>query len=1002
MAASGIIVFLASPKESLPEIRFGVVTVTTAYPQAAPQEVEKLITIPVEEAVGGIKGIDEITSASSEGISGVILKLKPGKGNEDEVINNIENAVNGITGLPDEAAEPEITELSTDEFPVIQVAVSGAGGYGELKQAADILEGRILEIKGVSSVEKAGYRDRVIRVTVSGDKCREYGLTIFDFINALRGRDIAVPAGTKVFDGYDHTVRVLGEIKNENDIGNVIIRSNEANKYVRVRDAGRVAGGFEEEDYYIRAGGKPAVILTVLKAQNEDSIRIVREIKKICSSVKQSVGGEAEISFTNDSSLFIKDRLSVVQSNGLLGAFLVFLVLLTMLRFRVALMTAVGLPVVFGASLLAMNLLNISYNMLSLFGFVMVIGILVDDAIVVGENSYRYIEKGKKPFDAAVTGATEMFIPVTASVATTIAAFFPLLFVGGVLGGFLRPIPAVIIIAVIISLIECYFILPAHIADFVKKTGKKGFLERFQDNAGGFLREKYLFFLKRVLDRKKIFISAAFLLLAVSVFLGFSSGFSFFSSETDEISVKVKTEPSVSLKGTEKTVLELENAVRKAVSPEDLREIHSYAGYRGGGTSPPDIRPDIGVIKVFLKLRTDRKTKDAQKIISNLRKKIKVPEKVISIKVEGVRREGGPAGSDVDIAITGSSYRKLEKVSEDVIRRIKGIKGLGELSIDFEKGKKEIRFIIDEKKAARAGVPLNNIGTMLRSAVAGVVVETIRDKGENIDVIVTAKDDYIKSPEDILKCPVPNRRGQEIPLKQLVSIEKGYSYTALRHRDGDRAISITGSVDREVADIRKVNMEIEKEFKKIREQYPSVDFKFKGEYKEMQERFGDLGMAFLAALFIIYIILASLFNSLTQPFIVMLAIPFGFMGVMLTLFAHSMPVSFGAFMGFIGLSGVVVNNSLILNDFINKMRIKGLAARKAVIEAAGARVRPVVLTTVTTAAGLLPLGYGVFGADDPFLKPVALVFAWGLLFSALVTLFIVPVFYMLIKGRGEE
>ena len=992
LAVVGIGLFAISPKESLPEIKLGLIVINTVYPNAAPQEVEKLVTTSIEDAVKNIKGIDEITSSSSESNSVITLTLKPGVKDTTAFLNDVKNAVERVEGLPDDIEDPQVFEVTTDEFPVIQVAIAGKGNYAELRQEAGEFEEKILNISGVSSVQKVGFLDKTIWVEADTNKAKEFGITIFSLINSLRGRNLSMPAGNKVFDGSEYSLRAIAEIKDSRDVENVIIRSNEAGRYVRVKDVASVKPGFAENNYFIRANGENAVILTVLKSSNEDSVRIIDEIKRIGEAEKKKSGSGVNIFYTNDASKFIRDRLNVVGSNGLSGALLVLVILVILLRPSVAAMAALSLPVSLGASLIAIKLMGLSYNMLSLFGYVMVIGMLVDNAVVVSENVYRYIEKGHGVMKAVAEGAGEVFVPVLASTLTTIASFLPLVLVSGVLGSFLRPIPTVIIITLIVSFIQAYFILPSQLGSFVKplKKKKNGMVER-QNSWFFALRSAYGGILRKAIKKKKIMLVSIAVIFILSMYLGSLKGFQFFTTQVDEVQVKVKTNPAFSLAETGSVMSEMEKKLLN-ISEKDLDTVYTYTGRQESPGGLPDISANKGQFNIVLKLESERKTKDIDKVIKSVREILGKPEGVEEITISGVRREGGGARDDINITFTGNSYDYIKQAADEALSLVRGIKGITQIGTDLEEGKKEIRFIIDEKKAARTNVPISQIAIMLRASIAGIKVTSIKKQGEDIDVVVKLDEKNISSLKQLLSAGVSNTMGQVIPLRQLVKTEEGYSYTVLKHRDTKKSVSITGNIDKTAANVNAVNSEILKKIRPLEEKYPDIKISAGGEFKEMMKSFIELGIAFLIAMLLIYIILATLFNSFSQPFIIMLAIPFGFTGVMLTLFIHGMPMSFAAFMGFVALSGVVVNNSLILNDFVNKFNAKDCPYDESVIASAKIRLRPIILTTLTTAAGLLPLGYGILGNKDAFLQPVALVFAWGLLFSTLVTLFIIPIF----------
>ncbi len=993
---TGVFTFATSPKESLPEIKLGIIIISTIYPDAAPQEVEKLVTSPVEDAVKNIKGIKQITSSSSDSVSLVVLTLEPDVKDTQNLLNNIKNSVDRITTLPENAEAPEVTELTSDEFPVITAQLSGGADYAALRQAASAFEEKLKEIRGVSSVQKAGYADRAIWVEGDVTKCSEYGLNILSVINAVRGSNIAIPAGSKKLNGSEYSIRAISDLENSEDVKNVIVRANESGRALKVRDMAKVYDGFKDLSSVIKADNEQAVILTVLKSRGRDSVKLSADIRKMAEEFKKEQPEGIKLSFSNDASSFIKDRLSVVYSNGLLGGVLVLVILVLFIRPSVALVTAFSIPVTFGASLIMLKLLGYSYDMLSLFGYVMVLGMIVDNSIVVGENVYRYMTECKCTEEAVVKGAGEVFVPAFASILTTIASFFPLILVSGILGSFLRPIPTAIIITLAVSLVLAYTILPAQLNAFLK-GGDTSYTLR-QESWFNAIKEKYGVLLSAAMKHRLVFVAGVAVLFVVSMWLGTLKGVEFFNSNSTEIAVNVKASPQFALEDTDKVITEMTQRIME-VQKDNIETVISYAGQQVPASGSPRLASNIGDIKVFLKLESQRPEKDQEKILASVRDAVGLPEGVEEVTAAPVRREGGGARQDILIDVTGASYAEIQKAADELIPKIAAINGVKSVSGDLEKGKKEIRLRINNERATAAGVNPAQIGAALRGVVSGSKATSIKAFGEDVDVIVKADDNMINSIGAILSCSVPNITGRSVPIRPFVTVEEGYSFTVLKHKDTKKSLSISGSIDKKISSVAKVNTEIGKIAYEITKAYPQVKFSFGGEFKEMMESFIDLGKAFLIAMVLIYIILATLFNSFTQPFVIMLAIPFGLIGVMLTLFIHAEPISFGVFMGFVALSGVVVNNSLILNDFVNRIKGKMQNAHDAIIEASKIRLRPILLTTFTTAAGLLPLAYGLFGNKDAFLQPVALVFAWGLLFSTAVTLFIIPMFLVILYGK---
>jgi len=1007
MVAGGL-TFYNSAKEVFPQIQLGYVVIYTVYSQAGPEEIEKLITIPIENAIEDITDIKEISSWSSEGLSMIGVELEPNVEDIDKVVDDIKAEVEKLKDLPQEAEDPEIFEISSDIFPLINVSLSGGENYAHLRDAAKILEEEISRIEGVGQGEKWGYYDRAIWIDVDKDRLEKYGLTLFNFISVLQDRDISMPVGNKVFGQKEYSLRFLSPMDNARDVKNVIIRSNEAGHHVQVRDVARVSDGFKDEELYMRSQGKRAVMLQVMKHRGYDSIKITREVRRIAAELKKEFPPDIQIAFSDDTSVYLNNRLKVLYSNGAFGALLVVFMLLLLLRPSVALATAIGLPVAFTMAFFITKSVGLSFNMISIFGFIMVLGMMVDDAIVVGENVYRHLEHGAKPFDAAIAGASEMIMPVIASVSTTIAAFLPLLMVGGMMGEFLSSIPKVVIIALLASLIECFLILPSHLADFVKPK-KHLISEGVQEHWFSILRNKYGQALNWVLHRKLIFALMILVLLVASAALEWRNGLVFSEAQISEITVTLKTIKDYSLDDTEAVVKKIEKKILQ-LSDQDLEAVNSYVGMQDGQHGPPKFAPNLAQIRVVLHIEDERQTTDANKIVSQLREWIGKPAGIQELKIDLVKG-GPPTGAAIDIVLSGASYVELQSISSELMDQIReitlpakkpglfsrsspaeSIKPVQELYTDFEEGKKELRLIVDEAKATLAGVNLTQASTLLRAAIAGIKLKTIKKLGEDIDVMVRVNENNITSISDLLLLRVPNNMGNRILLKEIVRVEKGIAYSELKHKNGKKSLSVLGTIDKTKTNVNAVNQKIKPLLKDFRKKFPRFKFETGGEQKEMVEAFTDLGKAFAVALFLIFIILATLFNSLGQPVIIMLAIPFGFIGVMLTLIFHGMPISFMAFMGFIGLTGVVVNDSLIMVSFINNLRKQGVKIEKAIIEGAKTRLRPVILTTVTTSVGLFPLAYGWFGGDDPMIKPMALVFAWGLIFATGITLFIIPCF----------
>lgn len=996
----GFIKFFSSPKEIFPNIEFGMVVITTIYPQASPEEIEKLIANPIQDKVANVKGVKETSSANSESVSIIMVQAEEGY-DIKQLTGDIKSAIDKLDSLPKEAEEPDVFEISSEEFGMLMMMVSG-GTYAERRETVRLIESRTAKIDGVGEIEKWGYSGKTIWVDVKKEELERYGLTILGIMNVLQDRNISMPAGNKRINNTEYSVRLLSEQPTASEVSRIVVRSNDAGHNIRLGDIAKVTDGFADEESMFRAGGEESILMSYKKMVGFDSNKISKEIRKAARELENSVSKDVKITFADDFSERLRDRLGVLYSNGAFGACMVLALLLIFMRASVAAVVAVGLPVALGGSFLIVDSLGMTFNMLSLFAFIMVIGMLVDDAIVVGENVYRHMEMGKKPREAAVDGASEMIIPVIASVSTTIAAFLPLLMVGGMMGKMMGAIPIVITIALAVSVIECFFILPSHLSDFVSYKAK---FKAKSDHWFEALKAKYGRALNAVLRHRVKFalLITGLFIFAITAAVLMDKKFS--DTQINEIIIQFDAKNTYGIEDATRVVKGMEEKLL-TLDKEDMDTVISYVGYQENMHGPPRFAPNIGYIRVLLRLEDKRKTRDANEIVNRIKEMIGPRPDLVKFSVD-IMKDGPGMGSDINIVVTGDTYEEIEKGVDDIIHLAKNleikrgkevIKPVTEMNTDLEAGKNEIRLVIDEPKAMRTGVNITQASMLLRAAIAGLKVKSVKTGGENVDIKIRMNEGDINSIDDLLSLKVPNMMGGMIPLRSVVRVEKGQSYAIIKHKDGRKSVTVTGAVDKVKGNAAQVNMELMKKLPALKAKHPNIKFESGGEFKAMMEAFGDLAFAFFVAVLIIYIILATLFNSLTQPFIIMLAIPFGFIGVIFTLLLHGQAITFMSFMGFVGLTGVVVNNSILMTSFIDSMK-RGLTAageiEKAVLEGAMTRLRPIIITTLTTFAGLLPLGYGWFGGNDPMLQPMALVFAWGLLFAAFVTLFIIPSFIVI-------
>lgn len=1002
---AGLVSMFELKREAFPEVSFDTVTVSTFYRGATPEEVEKLVSTPLEKELKEVDNIKDMYSASSESSSLIVLEMDEDATDKKKIVDDIQKAVDRVVDLPEGVDNrPLVTEITSKEIPVIKVGISGEVDETILRYWADDLKESLEDIDGVASVSRRGWRNEEFWVEPDLAKLKSRHVSIDEIVLALKGQNVAIPAGKIHSDGREFMIKTSGEFFNAQEIGETVVRSNDAGERLKVRDVAFVRQTFEDEVDLSRVGGTRSITLVVIKRESGDAIKIVSQVNQVIDAFKKKSPGEIKVSTFNDLSFYIKRRLNVLKSNGFIGVIFVVLVLFLFLHPIPAILTSLGIPIALLTTFYAMNLLGMSINLITMFGLIVVLGMLVDDGIIISENVYRYVEMGYPPREAAVKGTSEVMAPVTATVLTTIAAFSPLLFMSGLLGRFMRAVPMVVIVALAASLIEAFVVLPSHLADFCHpikvSEGKHG-----KGDKPWFKRlvSWYVGLLNGALNRRYFVFGGTLLLFFFCIFLAvrFMPFVLFSGRGVEEFYVRAEASAGTSLEKMKEMMVPVEEFISKM--PTKYLDI--YETRIGGISEERGFDPasqtgsNLSQITVYL-TPTQKRGKSADDIIDEMRpgledlhKKIPGLEKLYFRK----HREGPPVGSAIDVRVRGEEYSSINQAKDRISQYLKSIDGVIDLSDSYKLGLDEYHIVVDREKASSAFVSVNQVASTVRGAIDGVVATTIKPTKaeEEIDVLVRLpreQRDTFTVFENLL---IANRFGDLVPLKKIARTQHSQNLRSITHLDGKRYISVTGEVDSKKITSVKVNGLLAQEFKDISREFSGLSLRFGGEQEQTVKSMKSLMMAFWIAFLLIFLILATQFNSLSQPFIVMLTIPFGMIGVILAFLLHGESLSFFAIMGIVGLTGVVVNDSIVFVDFINKLRAGGMERRLSILEAGRLRLRPVILTTVTTIAGLSTVAYGI-GGSDPFLKPMALAITWGLFFSTALTLVVIPCVYAIL------
>lgn len=982
----GLMSAFTLPLELFPSIQMEMVNILTQYPGASAEDVEQLVSIPIEDEINDLTGVKVVRSVSSEGLSTVIAELEAGE-DVSKISEDIRSKISQIQNhLPTDAEPPIVREIEA-EFPLINVSIAGNVPKSVLRQYALRLRDELMLIPGVGNLWDAGLSDPVFWVKVRPEKLRQLNLSIEQVARAIQLKNLDLPGGSFEQGKVEFLVRTQGRIHTPDDLLSIPVRRNPTGRHIYIRDIGTVELGTAKNTSQSRINGLPAITFYILKQKNVDDIDTVRRIRKAVAQFQSRLPKNMQIYDANDTSHWVRDRFHTMVNSGITGLIIVLLILAVFLDIRSATMAALGLPVAFLGAILLMHLTGITLNVLSMFGLILVLGIIVDDAIIVVENIQRYITQGLSPRDAAIRGTKEVTQPVLATVTTNIAALIPLLTASGLIGKFISTIPKVAIYAMTVSLFEALFILPSHCADMLKPLPN----HRQARNWLYRLRYRYMKSLAFVIRHRYISVITFFIILIISIGVLSRIPFSmFYTRDIANFNIRVENPTWSDLSATEESVKQVEAVVRKVIPAHALKNIVVMLGLEISRREP-EWGDHLATIMVEYEDFSKRKENGVE-LMNQVRKELR--NVVGPTRFEVIKTSGPPTGRPVDVRIQGRDFKTLKEIASRVEGNIEKIPGVYAISDDLVWGKPEIRLQVNEARAAMYGLDTTTVARAVRAAVDGLTVTRTRLGKEEADVIVR----YELPPGDVstllaaARIPAPN--GAWIPLNQLVEMNIGPSMLRISRYDMERAVRVTAEVDQKITTARIVNHHVRDELDRILSGFPGYSYAFGGEEEETQRSIRSIFQAMVIAIVLIYAILASVLRSYTQPLIIISIMPFGIIGVAIGILIRGEPFSFPALIGTLALLGIIVNDSLILTDFINQRR-KDLHRITSVFYAAKYRFRPVLLTTLTTFGGLASLMVKTRG-EAAFLAPMAMALGFGLLFATWITLYLIPSLYLIL------
>lgn len=994
-------------REAFPTFSLDIVMIKTVYPGSSPEEVEKLITDSIEEELKTVSDIDRVQSISTEGLSIVYAVIDPDAPNKPQVVTDIGQAMNRIQDFPaDLEDKPLVTELKLQDTPIIEVTVGGDLPRAELQRQAEILEKKLEDIDVVSKVDKNGWRNKEIWVELDAYKMKALSVSLEDVSLAIKARNINVPGGTIDTGKEEILIRTNAEFTQAKEIDEIVVRSNASGKDIQIKDVGKARETFKDQDLMLRVNGKESISLVVVKKQKGDAITMVEEVKKVVEEFKKQSDPRIEFSFVNDISIFVKNRLGVLLNNGIFGFILVMISLFIFMNPSLAFWTSMDLPVAMGMSLWIMSLFGITINLISMFAIIIVIGMLVDDSIVVAENIFEKMEAGMDPHEAAIQGTKEVAMPVLMTVLVTILFFLPLAMMSGIFGKWVRPIPIVIGITLLASVIECFLILPSHIAEFGRVKLKSERTPRFFERVMDRFKNWYGGVISWTLSYAKTVTFGAFVFVFAGIFLGFKIiPKDLFPSEGMEIFfVRAKTKVGTSLEETARQFEGIENILQKFPKSE-VKDFVTMTGLVQNDPGDPLTERGSHVGQIVVYLTPERKReRDAQTIIAQVRSEFSQLSGFERVWIDEVV-PGPPEEKPISIRVRGEDYAQNEIIADALKQELNQVPGLIDIADDYEPGKKELRVNIKEKNIARSNLTPFQVAKTTRAAFEGEIASVVREKEIDTNVVVRLNETQRGSEQALQSLLIKNPFQFYVPMSNLIETSWGSSAFNIQHFDEKRVLHVTAGIEGDKANAAEVYKQLKGKFEEFMKKFPGYDVHFGGENnQDTEDSLASLVRASLLMTFLAYILLAGAFNSLMQPLLMLLTIPFGLLSAMIALYLRGEPLSFLAFLGIVGLAGVTVNNAIILVEFINVRRRDGLEVKAAIIDACKKRFRPVFLTAITTVVSLFPADIGIGGAD-PFIRPMALVLSWGLTFGTVLTLVLIPCGYLtldqMVVGTGR-
>ncbi|MGB0952796.1 MAG: efflux RND transporter permease subunit [Planctomycetota bacterium] len=1011
----GLMTATSLKQEVVPEIRVDSAMVTVVYPGATPEEVEQGVVMRIEKEVQGLAGVDQVKATANEGVAVVTIDFLDGE-DRQEMLDDIKSAIDRIDTFPEDAEEPQVQLLDINNR-VMDIAVWGETDIKSLRAAARVVEDQLLSKPDISLVQLANAADFEISIEVSEEALRRFHMTFDEVVAAVRRSSLDLPGGGIKTDGGEILLRTQGQAYEGHEFASLPLRTQPDGTRILLGDVANVVDGFKESDQSNRFNGMPAVMLEVFRVGNQEALVMAEQVEAALEDSKTQLPAGIHLDKTNDDTLLLQSRLDLMLRNGQQGLLLVLIALALFLRLRLALWVTLGIPMAFLGATLLLPGMDVSINLISLFGFIVVLGIVVDDAIVVAENVHEHRQRGKSGLQAAIEGAQEMSKPVIFAVLTTIAAFVPMMLMPGNMGQFSRNIPLVVIAVLVFSLVEALLILPAHLThlkadDTSKKIGPWGKLQ-------GWVNRRLDGFIERIYKPTLEFaIRWRYLVLAIGIALFMAtigyvqSGrvkFNFFPPmEADNALGELQMPLGTPLASTEagirrfeEAALQMQEELFNVEGKPLILSITTSVGAQpkkaatqnsGGSYTPAATGSHLAEVNLEL-LSAEEREMSGREILKMWRERVgAIPgAEDVSFASDLMAADG-----DVNIQLSGAKMEVLQAAAEELKERLRVVAGVTAVRDTFVDGKEELKLQLTPAGEA-LGFRMSDLGRQVRQAFYGEEAQSIQRDRDEVDIMVRypRKDRERLATLENMRLRTPD--GQEVPFSVAATATLGRGYSKIDRLDRRRSISVLADIDKQLTTPDTVFAALSPEFMPdLLQRYPGLNFSLEGQQKEQSEFMGRLLRINAMALLAIFVLLAIPLKSYAQPLIIMSAIPFGMIGAVGGHALLGYDLAIFSLIGIVALSGIVINDSLVMMDLINREREQGIPLNQAVRDSGVRRFRAIMLTTLTTFLGLTPLLLEK-SLQAKFLIPMAVSVAFGVVFATLITLLLVPSLYLILE-----